>query len=167
MSMFENWKACVVADSKLTRENDCWFDFRGKQIASLTQPAEFTNLDNDYVLLGYRHLGYAGDIYYDLLHFKGNPDIQNLQQQLVTLLNISTPPGIVPEILAFGKLGLIEHGAREMTLTVDDYEFADLFEKEGDVEFDSVILTTESLTHLEDSFWRLYDSGGQESESDS
>lgn len=166
MSMFENWKACVTADSKLTRENDCWFDFRGKQIASLCQHND-PNEPDLWVLLGYRHCNYTGDIYYELLGFTGNPDVPNPLDQLLTLLDLTTPEGIEYEILEHGKLDIEDTGEGSAVLFVNDYEFAEIVALDNDFELRSDLLTADSLAFLDDLIWRLYVSTEQESTSDS
>jgi len=157
-TLFDNWEAITKADRALKRIGGKWLDYKNEVVGELYTPTDEEAPKAFWVLIGYYHEDYSGPVLYDLLAFRGNGDVGELDNQLLTLLSITTPPFIEYDLLACGDMEIIDTGEGSVEFLLEDERFAEVWvndDKHPEVE--SELLTGRSVDFLREKVWSAYE----------
>jgi len=157
-TLFDNWEAITKADCALKRIGGKWLDYKQDIVGELYLPTDEEAAKAFWVLIGYYHEDHTGPVLYDLLAFRGDEDVGETDNQLLTLLNITTPPFIEYELLACGNMEIIDTGEGSVEFLLEDTIFAEVVSVDNQqLEVESAVLTGRSVDFLRNKVWSAYE----------
>lgn len=157
-TLFDNWEAITKADRALKRIGGKWLDYKQDVVGELYLPTDEEAATAFWVLIGYYHEDHTGPVLYDLLAFRGDEDVSETDNQLLTLLNITTPPFIEYDLLACGNMEIIDTGEGSVEFLLEDTIFAEVVPVDNQqLEVESAVLTGRSVDFLRNKVWSVYE----------
>jgi hypothetical protein len=156
-TLFDNWEAITRADRALKRIGNKWLDYKEDVVGELYYP-DLNNEKPLWVLVGYNHSTYDGPLLYDLFAYRGDLDVGELEDQLLTLLDITTPETVEYDVYACGAMELVNTSEESMEFTIGEALVATLILTERDgFELESSLLTQRSIDYLYENVWSVYE----------
>lgn len=155
-TLFDNWEAITRADRALKRIGNKWLDYKQDVVGELYYP----DLKKDkpmWVLVGYNHSTYNGPLLYDLFAYRGDLDVGELEDQLMTLLDITTPETVEYDVYACGAMDLVNTSEELVEFTIGEDLIATLSLNDDGVVLESSLLTQRSIDYLYENVWSVYE----------
>lgn len=160
-TLFDNWEAMNRADRALVRSGNVWLDYKGDVVGELYYP-DLQIEDPLWVLVGYNHETYDGPVLYDLFAYSGDNDVGDVEEQLLTLLDITTPESVEYDVYACGAMELVNTDQESVELTIDDVVIATVYARLGGFVIETELLTQRSIDYLYRNVWSVYEDASKD-----